>query len=148
MRLVLTQDIENLGKRGEIVEVARGYGRNYLLPRKMAREATPGNIKQVEIEKARWAKREAKEKEAAEAQAQQLTKLSLTIARKVGENDTLYGSVTNGDVAEAIEAQGFEIDKRKVEMAEPIKTIGEFDVPIHLFRDVVAQVKVNVVAEE
>lgn len=148
MRLVLTQDVDNLGKRGDIVDVARGYGRNYLLPRRLACDATPGNVKQVEIEKVRWAKKEAQHKVAAEQIARDLARLQISIARKAGENDQLFGSVTSQDVAESLVREGFEFDKRKIELDEPLKQLGVFDVPIRLHREVLAHVKVFVVKEE
>ena len=148
MRLVLTQDVDKLGKRGEVVTVARGFGRNYLLPRGMARDATPGNVKQVELEQKRHTKQEAKDKASAEQVARELVKVSLTLARKVGEHDHLYGSVTSQDVADALAAHGFELDKRKIELGEPIKALGSFGIPIRLHRDVLAHVNVSVVKED
>lgn len=147
MQLVLTQDVDKLGKRGDVVDVAAGYGRNFLLPRQLALHATPGNLKQVEHAKVRWVKKEAKDKADAETLARELTRLAVTVARKVGENDHLYGSVTSQDIAEALAAKGFELDKRKLELAEPIKALGDYDVPVRLHREVLAQVKVHVVKE-
>ena len=148
MRLILTQDVDKLGHRGDVVKVAPGYGRNYLLPHGMALLATDGNLKQVELEKKRWAKQEAKEKEAAEVQAQELVKATVTVARKVGDNDHLFGSVTSADIAEGLAEHGFTVDKRKIGLDEPVKELGEFEIPIRLHREVVAQIKLNVVREE
>lgn len=148
MRLVLTQDVDKLGKRGEVVTVARGFGRNYLLPRGLARDASPGNVKQVGLELKRREKQEARDKQSAEQVARELVKVSLTLARKVGEQDHLYGSVTSQDVAEALAAHGFEVDKRKIELTEPIKALGSFGIPVRLHRDVLAHVNVSVVKEE
>jgi large subunit ribosomal protein L9 len=139
--------VENLGSRGEIVKVADGYARNYLLPRKLALPATAGAKKQVERERARFDAREAEERKVAEAIASRIANLDVVIARKVGETDALYGSVTSADVAQALAEQGIDIDRRKLQLAEPIKKIGDFDVPLRLHRDVVAAVKVRVTAE-
>lgn len=148
MRLVLTQDVDKVGKRGDVVNVARGFGRNFLLPRGFAQDATPGNIKQVELAGKRHAKQDAKDKANAEQIARELVKVSVTVARKVGENEHLYGSVTSGDIAESLAAQGFEVDKRKIELPEPIKSLGTFGIPVRLYRDVLAHVNVSVVKEE
>ncbi|MFN7975042.1 MAG: 50S ribosomal protein L9 [Acidobacteriota bacterium] len=147
MRLVLTQDVDKLGKRGDVVNVAAGFGRNYLLPKNLALDASPGNVKQVELERARAAKKDARDKAAAEIVARDLTRLSISIPRKVGENDHLYGSVTAMDIAESLGKEGYEVDKRKVELGEPIKELGVFDVPVRLHRDVLAHIKVWVVKE-
>lgn len=147
MRLVLTQDVDKLGRRGDVVNVAAGFGRNFLLPKKLALDASAGNVKQVEIDRARYAKKEAKDKAASEIVARDLTAVSLSIARKVGENDHLYGSVTAQDIGEALSREGFEVDKRKIEIGEPIKELGVFDVPVRLHREVLAHIKVWVVKE-
>jgi len=148
MELILREDVPTLGRRGDIVNVKTGYARNFLLPRKLAMEATPGNRKQVAEMKAATVRREAGEKEAAQALAAQLAEVTLEMRAKAGESDQLFGSVTAMDIAEALEAKGFSIDKRKVEMEEPIKTLGEYQVPIRLHREVSAPVKVNVTREE
>src|SRR5688572_15949836 len=147
MEVILREHVENLGSRGEIVKVADGYARNYLLPRKLALPATAGAKKQVERERARFDAREAEERKVAEAIASRIANLDVVIARKVGETDALYGSVTSADVAQALAEQGIDIDRRKLQLAEPIKKIGDFDVPLRLHRDVVAAVKVRVTAE-
>jgi large subunit ribosomal protein L9 len=147
MEVILREHVEHLGQRGEIVKVADGYARNYLLPRKLALLATEGNKKQIERERAKLEAREAEEKKVAEAIADRMANLEVVIARKVGETEALYGSVTTADVAEALAAKGFDIDRRKIQLAEPIKKLGDFDLPIKLQREVTATVKVRVVAE-
>ena len=148
MEVILRQHVDNLGRRGEIVKVADGYARNYLLPRKLALLATEGNKKQVERERARLDAVEAEEQKVAAAIADRLGAIeSLDIARKVGETEALYGSVTTADIADALQAKGFDIDRRKVQLQEPLKKLGEYDVPIKLHREVIARVKVNVIAE-
>jgi large subunit ribosomal protein L9 len=147
MEVILREHVEHLGRRGEIVKVADGYARNYLLPRKLALLATEGNKKQIERERAKLEAREVEEKGVAEAIADRMANLEVVIARKVGETEALYGSVTTADVAEALAAKGFDIDRRKIQLAEPIKKLGDFDLPIKLQREVTATVKVRVVAE-
>ena len=146
MEVILREHVDNLGRRGEVVKVADGYARNYLLPRKLALPATEGNKKQIERERAKLEAKEADEKRTAEAIAARLLSVQVVIARKVGETEALYGSVTTADIVESLAAKGFDIDRRKVHLAEPIKKLGEFEVPVKLQRDVVA-VKVRVVAE-
>jgi large subunit ribosomal protein L9 len=148
MEVILREHVDNLGKRGEIVKVADGYARNYLLPRKLALVATEGNRRQVERERAKFEAREAEEKKVAEALAARLAHVELEIARKVGETDALYGSVTTADIAEALSAKGFDVDRRKLQLAEPLKKLGEFEVPVKLHREVTTFVKVKVVAEQ
>lgn len=148
MQIILQEDVEKLGMRGQLVEVAAGYARNYLLPRKLGIEATPGNMKRLEKMRATFAKKEATEKEASQKLAELLTAVSITVTRKAGENDQLFGSVTSGDVAEALVAQGFNIEKRKIALADPIKVVGEFDIPIKLHREVTSSVKLTVKKEE
>lgn len=148
MEIILREDIPKLGQRGDIVTVKDGYARNYLLPRKLAMPATPGNRKQVAEMKAATVRREAKEKSGAEALAAQLADLVLTLPAKAGESDQLFGSVTAMDIAAALEAKGFQIDKRKVLLEEAIKTLGEYQVPLRLHREVTATVKVNVVRQD
>jgi large subunit ribosomal protein L9 len=147
MEVILREHVDNLGRRGEVVKVADGYARNYLLPRKLALLATEGNKQRIERERARFETAEAEEKKIAEAMAARMASLEIEIARKVGETDALYGSVTTSDIADALRAKGFEIDRRKVQLREPIKKLSEIDVPIRLQRDVTATVKVKVVAE-
>jgi large subunit ribosomal protein L9 len=148
MQIILQEDVEKLGNRGELVEVAEGYARNFLLPRRLALEATSGNMKRLEKMRAAFAKKEATEKESATTLAGLLASVSLEFTRKSGENDQLFGSVTSGDVAEALEAKGYNIDKRKIVLAEPIKAVGEYDIPVKLYREVTASVKVVVRKEE
>jgi large subunit ribosomal protein L9 len=147
MEVILREHVEHLGRRGEIVKVADGYARNYLLPRKLALLATEGNKRQIERERAKLEAHEAEEKKVAEAIADRMANLEVVIARKVGETEALYGSVTTADVAEALAAKGFDIDRRKIQLAEPIKKLGDFDLPVRLQREVIATVKVRVVAE-
>jgi large subunit ribosomal protein L9 len=148
MEVILRQHVEHLGSRGQIVKVADGYARNYLLPRKLALPATEGNKKQIEREKTKLDLLEAEERTGADAMAERLSAVEIEIARRVGETDTLFGSVTSGDIVEALAAKGFEVDRRKVQLGEPIKRIGEFDVPVKLHREVTAQIKVKVVPEQ
>ena len=147
MEVILREHVDNLGRRGEIVKVADGYARNYLLPRKLALIATEGNKKQVERERVKFEARELEEKKVAEAVASRLANVEIVIARKVGETEALYGSVTSADIAESLLAKGFEIERRKLQLPDPIKKIGDVDVPIKLHREVVATIKVRVVAE-
>jgi large subunit ribosomal protein L9 len=128
MEVILRDHVENVGRRGEVVKVADGYARNYLLPRKLALPVTPGNLKQVERERVKLDASEAEEKAAAQAVAARLVSLDVTISRRVGETEALYGSVTSADIAEALAAGGFEVDKRKIGLREPIKRIGEYTV--------------------
>jgi len=147
MQIILQEDIDKLGHRGDVVTVKPGYARNYLLPRSLAIEATPGNMNALERIRTSLAKKTATELEAAKKQAELLTGVSLTFKRKTGENDQMFGSVTTGDIAEGLAAQGFKIDKRQVQLAEPIKAIGEHDVTIKVFRDVVAHIRAIVEKE-
>jgi len=147
MEVILRDHVEKLGKRGEIVKVSDGYARNYLLPRKLALPATEGNRKHVERERKIMETREAEEKSQADAIASRLSTIDITIARRVGETEQLYGSVTAADIAEFLKTKGFEIDRRKLILPEPIKTIGEHDVPLKLHREVTAPLKVKVVKE-
>ena len=144
MEIILRDHVDNLGKRGEVVKVADGYARNYLLPRKLALPATDANKKWIERERKIAEARDQEERGAAEAIATRLSALDLTILRKVGENDQLYGSVTNADIAELLAKKGFEVDRRKILLPDPIKTLGENSVPVKLHRDVTAQLKVTV----
>jgi large subunit ribosomal protein L9 len=147
MEVILRDHVDNLGRRGEIVKVADGYARNYLLPRKLALVATEGNKKQVERERAKFEAREAEERKVVEAVAARLATVEIVIARRVGETDALYGSVTAADIAEALAAKGFDVDRRKIQLGDPIKKVGDVEVPVKLHRDVTATVKVQVVAE-
>lgn len=146
-QVLLRDDIDNLGARGEIVRVKAGYARNYLLPRNLAVVATANNLRQIEGERAALAKREAKERSSAELQADQLRSLTLKFERKVGEGGVLYGSVTSMDIAHALKAQGYEIDRRRIVLREPIKRFGNYAVPVRLHRDVTVELPVNVLGE-
>lgn len=146
-QVLLREDIDNLGARGEIVRVKAGYARNYLLPRNLAVEATANNMRQIEGERAALAKREAKERSTAELQADQLRKLTLKFERKVGEAGVLYGSVTSMDIAHALKDQGYEVDRRKIVLREPIKRFGSYTVPVRLHRDVTVDLPVTVLGE-
>ena len=147
MEVILREHVDNLGRRGEIVKVADGYARNYLLPRKLALPATAGNKQHVERERKIFEAREAEERGQAEALAARLTALTISIARRVGDTEQLYGSVTASDIAEFLKEQGFEVDRRKLILPEPIKALGEHDVPLKLHREVTVPLKVHVVRE-
>jgi large subunit ribosomal protein L9 len=148
MQIILQEDVEKLGDRGQVVEVKAGYARNFLLPRKLAIEATAGNMKRLEKMRSAFAKKEAIERGDAQKQAELLNSVAVEIARKAGENDQLFGSVTSADVAEALAAQGYAIDKRKIALDNAIKQIGEYQVPIKLHRDVAGTIKLTVKKEE
>jgi large subunit ribosomal protein L9 len=139
--------VDDLGARGEIVRVRAGYARNYLLPRNLAVEATAGNVKGIEQERAALLKKEAKERATAEAQSQQMSSLSLEFKRKSGEQGALYGSVTSMDVAEALKERGYEIDRHRIHLREPLKRLGEYTVPVRLHREVTIDLQVKVVPE-
>jgi large subunit ribosomal protein L9 len=146
-QVLLREDIDKLGARGEIVRVKAGYARNYLLPRNLAVEATASNVKQIEGERAALMKREAKERTTAEGQADQLRKVTLKFERKVGEAGVLYGSVTSMDIAHSLEEQGYQIDRRKISLREPLKRFGNYTVPVRLHREVTVELPVSVVGE-
>jgi large subunit ribosomal protein L9 len=147
MEVILKEDVAKLGSRGDVVKVAEGYGRNFLLPRKLAIEASSGNKKVIEQMKAAAVRRSAKEKAQAEELAKQFDGVSVNFLRRAGEHDQLFGSVTSGDVADALEKKGFNIDRRKVQLHEPLRTLGEFTVPIKLHKDVTAHLKVVIEKE-
>jgi large subunit ribosomal protein L9 len=147
MEVILREHVDNLGKRGEIVKVADGYARNYLLPRKLALLATQGNRKHVERERRIMETRETEEKAAAAAIAARLGSIDIAIARRVGETEQLYGSVTAADIVEFLKEKGFDVDRRKLILPEPIKMIGEHEVPLKLHREVTVPLKVRVVKE-
>ena len=144
MQIILQEDVEKLGHRGQVVEVAEGYARNYLLPRKLALPVSPGNLKQLEQVKRSLAKREATEREGAQKQAELLGALAVEFERKAGENDQMFGSVTAADIADALAAKGYTVDKRRIQLDQPIKTLGEYQVPAKLHREVTASLKVIV----
>jgi large subunit ribosomal protein L9 len=147
MQIILQEDVEKLGTRGEVVDVAAGYARNYLLPHKLALEASPANIKRLEKIRVTLAKRTATEKEAAQQQAALLNQVTVKFTRKAGETDQLFGSVTSADLADALKVQGFEIDKRRIQLDEPIKIVGERAVTVKLVHGVTADFKVLVEKE-
>jgi large subunit ribosomal protein L9 len=146
-KILLRQDVDDLGARGEIVRVRAGYARNYLLPRKLAVEATSNNVKQIEQERAALLKKEANERATAEGQAEQIGKLVFEFKRKSGEQGALYGSVTSMDIAEALQEKGYEIDRHRLHLREPIKRLGDFTVPLRLHREVNVDLQVKVVSE-
>jgi large subunit ribosomal protein L9 len=148
MELLLKENVDNLGVRGDIVKVKAGYGRNYLIPKGLAMAATTANLKVIERERLRLSKQAAEEKATAVSLSEKLAATALVFTRKVGDHGNLYGSVTSIDVAEALNAKGIEIERRKVVLKDPIKEIGEFDIPVKLHRDVTATVKVTVAPEE
>ncbi len=146
-KVLLREDVDDLGARGEIVRVRAGYARNYLLPRNLAVEATAGNVKGIESERAALLKKEAKERATAEGQGQQIGSLQLEFKRKAGEQGALYGSVTSMDVAEALRERGYEIDRHRIHLREPLKRVGEYTVPVRLHREVTIDLKVRVAPE-
>jgi len=148
MEVILREHVETLGRRGDVVKVAEGYARNYLLPRKLALPVTENNKRQIERERKMAEARDMEEKGAAEAIAIRLTQIEVEIRRRVGENETLYGSVTTADIAQALKDKGFDIDKRKIALPEPLKALGESTVPVKIHREVTAQVKVKVVPQQ
>jgi large subunit ribosomal protein L9 len=145
--VLLREDVDNLGARGEIVKVKAGYARNYLLPRKLAVRATPGNVKQIEAERGALLKKEARERGTAEAQSSVMKTVRLNFERKVGEHGLLYGSVTAMHIADALKEKGYEIDRRRIHMPEPIKETGEFTVTVRLHREVSVEIPVTVAGE-
>ncbi len=147
MEVILKEEVANLGHRGDVVKVAEGYGRNYLLPHKLAIEATQANKAVIDQMKASAVRKSAVEKADSEALSKQLDAVNLSFHRKAGEKDHLFGSVTSSDIADALEQKGFTIDRRKIQLAEPLKSVGDFEVPIRLHRDVVSKVKVSVQKE-
>lgn len=147
MEVILRQAVENLGQPGDLVKVSPGYARNYLLPRGVAFEATPGNIKRIQQEKARLEAAESQRRESASDLAKRLEEVSLTFSARVGEEGKLFGSVTSADIAQQLEAQGFEIERRQIDLPEPIKTLGVFRVPVRLHPDVKPEIKVWVIKQ-
>ncbi|MFP5228607.1 MAG: 50S ribosomal protein L9 [Acidobacteriota bacterium] len=148
MEVILREDVSNLGHRGDVVKVADGYGRNFLLPKNLAMEATAANKAVIEQMKASAVRRSAKEKAEAEQLVTQLNNVALVFERKVGEGDHLFGSVTSSDIAQELARKGFELDRRKVQLDEPLKSTGEFHVPVKLHREVTAHISVTVKGEE
>jgi large subunit ribosomal protein L9 len=148
MQIILQEDVETLGTRGQVVEVAEGYARNFLLPRKLALEASAANMKRLEKMRAVFAKKEATEKESAQKLAELLGGVTLEFARRAGDNDQLFGSVTSGDVADALSAKGYNVEKRKIALPDAIKVVGEYEIPVKLHREINATVKAVVKKEE
>jgi len=148
MKVILKQDVEKLGRRGDVVNVAPGFGRNYLLPRKMAIAVTPTNIKMIEIERQALKKKLEIERKSFQSLTQKLNQVSLTFTRRAGEKDVIFGSVSSGDVKEALDGLGYDIDKKKILLDEPIKRLGHFSVPIKISHDDRAEIKVVVAREE
>ncbi len=147
MKVILREDVDNLGKGGELVEVRPGYGRNFLIPRGLAVLANAKNVRELDHQKKVAEAKAAKLKQSAEAVAKRLAETPVTLKRKVGEQDKLYGSVTALDVVEALAARGLQIDRRSIDLAEPLKTVGDHEVPVKLHREVVGKVKVKIEAE-
>jgi large subunit ribosomal protein L9 len=147
VEVILREHVDNLGRRGDVVKVAEGYARNYLLPRKLALPVTDSNKRQIERERKLAEARDMEEKGAAETIAARLTQIEIEIPRRVGENETLYGSVTSSDIAQALKDKGFEVDKRKIVLPEPLKALGQNTIPVRIHREVTAQVKVKVVPQ-
>ena len=148
MEVILREHIDNLGARGDVVKVAAGYARNYLLPQKLALAVTDSNKRQIEREKKVAEVKDAQERSQAEAYGERMSQLDIEIKRRVGDNNTMYGSVTSADIAAALEAKGFTVDKRKIQLPDPIKALGEVQVPVKVHREVTTQVRVKVVAEQ
>jgi large subunit ribosomal protein L9 len=147
MEVILKEDVAKLGSRGDVVKVAEGYGRNYLLPHKLAIEANAGNKSVIEQMKAASVRRSAKEKTQAEELAKQFDGVSISFQRRSGEHDQLFGSVTSGDIADALAKKGFDVDRRKIQLHEPLKTLGEFTLPLKLHKDVTTHFKVVIEKE-
>jgi large subunit ribosomal protein L9 len=146
MKVILIDEIRGLGTRGDIINVKDGYARNFLLPKKLAREATPGNLKQIETERRKWGLLSQQEKLAAEKAAESVRDVRITVHKRVGESGHLFGSVTAAEIADALEAKGIAVDKRRIELAHPIKNIGLHDVDVRLHREVSAHIQVEVLA--
>ena len=146
MKVILTEEIRGLGTRGDVVTVKDGYARNYLLPKNLAREASAGNLKQIEHERRKWSLLAQQEKDAAQKAADKVKGVKITIEKRVGEHGHLFGSVTANEIADALLAKGIEVDKRRIELEQPIKNLGVHDVDVRLHRDVTAQIKVEVIA--
>jgi large subunit ribosomal protein L9 len=147
MKVILTEEIRGLGTRGDVVTVKDGYARNFLLPKNLAREATTGNLKQIEHERRKWALLAQQEKDAAQQAANRVKGVKVRIEKRVGEHGHLFGSVTANEIADALAAKGVEVDKRRIELEQPIKNVGLHDVEVRLHRDVTAQIQVEVVAQ-
>ena len=147
VKVVLREHVENLGERGEIVFVATGYARNYLLPKRLAVQATPGNLKVIEQQRRVWAVRDTRELTEAQEFAEKLSAVELKFTKKAGPTGTLYGSVTNAEIAEALAGKGFELDRRRIVLDNPIKSLGEYEIPIKVFRNVQGRIKLSVLSD-
>ena len=145
MKVILIDEIRGLGTRGDVVNVKDGYARNYLLAKNLAREATPGNLKSIEQERKKWSLLAQKEKEVAAQAAESVKGTKVVVQKRVGENGQLFGSVTSNEIADALNAKGLNVDKRRIELAHPIKSLGTHDVEVRLHRDVSAQIQVEVI---
>lgn len=148
MKVILKQDVENVGRRGDILNVAPGYGRNYLIPRKLALQVTPGNMKMIEVERVSLKKKADEERKSFQDLIGRLNQVTLTFVRKAGEKDHIFGSVSAGDIKDALDKLGFELDKKKIALDEPLKRLGNYSVTIKVFQDDKAEIKVAVVKEE
>ena len=148
MKVILKQNVEKLGRKGDLVNVAPGFGRNYLIPRKLALEVTPSNLKMVEIEQQALRKKLEQERQSFQGTIQKLNQVTLSFARRAGEKDVIFGSVSASDVKDALDKLGFEIDKKKILLDEPIKRLGNFTVPVKVYHEDKAEVKIVVVKEE
>jgi len=148
MKVILKQDVENVGRKGDILNVAAGYGRNYLLPRQLALEVTPSNMKMIDLERKALKKKVEQERQSFQGLIERLDQVSLSFARKAGEKDHIFGSVSAGDIKEALDKLGFEIDKKKIVLDEPLKRLGNYAVTVKVFHDDKAEIKVAVVREE
>jgi len=148
MEVILREHVDNLGRRGDVVKVAPGYARNFLLPRKLALPVNEGNKRVIERERKLAETRELEERQQAEAVANRLSQIELTLSRRVGDTEQLYGSVTTADIAEALLEKGLEIDRKRIHLDEPLKSLGAFTIPVKLHRDVTAQLKVHVAKQE
>jgi large subunit ribosomal protein L9 len=146
MKVILTEEIRGLGTRGDVVTVKDGYARNYLLPKNLAREASTGNLKQIEHERRKWSLLAQQEKDVAQKAADKVKGVKITIEKRVGEHGHLFGSVTANEIADALMEKGIDVDKRRIELEQPIKNLGVHDVDVRLHRDVTAQIKVEVIA--
>ena len=144
MKVILIEEMRGLGTRGDVISVKDGYARNYLIPKKLAREATPGNLKSIEQERKKWALMANQERDAAQKAADSVKGVKITVTKRVGEHGQLFGSVTSNEIADALHAKGIEVDKRRIELAYPIKTIGTHDVEVKLHKDVAAHIQVEV----
>jgi large subunit ribosomal protein L9 len=147
VKIVLREDVDKLGDRGQVVKVAAGYARNFLFPKALAFPATAGNLRQIELRKKVWVVREARETDDANKLRERIAGIKIVIAKKVGEHESLYGSVTSQEIADLLKAKGIEVDRRKIQLHEPIRALGTFDVPIKIHREVRASVSVQVVPE-